>query len=283
VEPAIDAHQHFWNPARLRPPWLGPQHGILDAAFEPDDLEPLLTPAGVDRTVVVQSADLTADNELMLDYARAHMWVSAIVGWVPLESPLETAPRLDELAAEPLFRGVRHLLHEETDPHWLLRPAVLESLALLEARDLVFEIPAIFPRHLQDVPRVAAACPGLRIVVDHLGKPPLDGEGFDDWARQLRAAAGAPNVLAKISGLNTATSSTSWTSADLAPAVDVALECFGPSRLLCGSDWPVALLNGDYPRVWQATRELLAPLSEGERSAILTGTAERLYGLAAEA
>jgi L-fuconolactonase len=281
VEPAIDTHHHFWNPGRLRPPWLGPQHGILDAVFEPHDLEPLLAPAGIERTVVVQSADLTADTELMLEYARDHTWIAGVVGWVPLESPLEAAARLDELADEPRFRGVRHLLHEEADPQWVLRPTVLESLALLEARNLVFEIPAVFPRHLGDVPRVAAACPGLRIVVDHLGKPPLDREGFDEWAQQLRAAAAAPNVLAKISGLNTATSKPGWTSADLAPAVSVALECFGSARLLCGSDWPVALLNGDYARVWQATRELLAPLSDGERSAILTGTAERLYGLAA--
>jgi L-fuconolactonase len=281
VEPAIDTHQHFWNPGRLRPPWLGPQHGILDAVFEPDDLEPLLAQAGIERTVVVQSADLTADTELMLEYARDHTWIAAVVGWVPLESPLEAAARLDEFAGEPRFRGVRHLLLEEPDPHWVLRPRVLESLALLEARDLVFEIPAVFPLHLGDVPTVAAACPELRIVVDHLGKPPLDREGFDEWAQHLRAAAAAPNVSAKISGLNTATSSTNWTSADLAPAVSVALECFGPARLLCGSDWPVALLNGDYARVWQATRELLAPLSDGERSAILTGTAERLYGLAA--
>lgn len=279
MDRAVDAHQHFWNPARLPLPWLGPEHGFLNGAFEPVDLEPLLAESGVDQTVLVQSACLDADTESMLEHADAHDWIGAVVGWLPLESPAGTAARLEELADRSKLRGIRHLLHEEDDPHWILRPAVLESLALVERAGLVLEVPAIFPRHLGDVPTIARSFPELTIVVNHLAKPPLDGYGFEEWVRQLRAVATEPNVAAKISGLNTATAKRHWCAADLEPAIEVALEAFGPGRLLCGSDWPVLLLNGDYPQVWRETRHILSACTESERSQVLTGTATRLYSL----
>ena len=186
----------------------------------------------------------------MFAQAAEHDWIAAVTAWVDLLSPVTAEARLGVLAGQPALRGVRHLIHEEPDPHWILRAGVLESLAVVEERGLVLELPCVFPRHLGDLPELAQRFPRLTIVIDHLGKPPLGTEQMGEWATALRAAAELPNVCAKISGLNTMLASSDWAAVDLRPAVDVAVECFGPDRLMCGSDWPVALLNGDYaPRV----------------------------------
>lgn len=276
---AIDAHQHFWDPSRVDLPWLGPEHDPIARAFSPGDLEPLLGPAGVGRTIVVQSAGSDEDTELMLEHARGHDWVAGVVVWLPLESAERTAARLAELSTESKVCGVRHQIHDEADPHWILRPNVLESLRLVQERGLVLELPVVWPRHLADVPELARAFPQLTIVIDHLGKPPLDDD-LRAWARNLEAAAAAgPNVAAKISGLNTATANRRWNGAAFEAAVRTALDAFGAARLLCGSDWPYALLNGDYARIWRETRHVVAAVAPDEQEQLLFATAERLYRL----
>jgi L-fuconolactonase len=220
----------------------------------------------------------------MFEHVERHDWIAGVVAWLPLESPARTAARLDELSGRPKLRGVRHLIHDEADPHWIMQRAVFESLELVAAQGLVLELPAVFPRHLGDVPALAQAFPTMTIVIDHLGKPPLDGrpdgDELRDWARQIEEAAAHPNVAAKISGLNTAVSRSDWSSADFVPAVRVAVETFGPERLMCGSDWPVALLNGDFERVWAETRRTLDVVAPQHQYQMLAGTARRLYRLA---
>lgn len=275
----VDAHHHFWNPAREPQPWMTDEHAAINRAFEPSDLEPLLAAAGVQRTVLVQAAATDLDTNAMLEHASRHDWIGGVVAWVPLDAPARAGERLDELAAEPKLRGIRHLIHQEDDPHWILRPAVLEGIALLEQRGLVLELPCVFPDHLGDVPDLAQRFPRLAIVIDHLGKPPLGTPELDRWAAQLRAAAASANVAAKVSGLNTVLPAGSWDARDLQPAVEVAYECFGPDRLLCGSDWPVALLNGSYEQVWAETVRAVEAVAGDAAPLVLGGTAARLYRL----
>jgi L-fuconolactonase len=175
---------------------------------------------------------------------------------------------------------MRHLIHEEQDPDWLLQDMVIEGLKLLAERDLVFEVVAVFPNHLKHVPAVAEKVPNLRLVIDHLAKPPIKDKVMGDWAEQFAAAAEYPNVYAKISGLNTAADWESWTAADLGPYVDFAFEKFGADRLMFGSDWPVCVLAGDYAKVWTETNHALAGYSQDEIDAVLGGTAEKFYRLA---
>ena len=156
---------------------------------------------------------------------------------------------------------------------------MLESIAMLEERKLILEVPVVFPRHFDDVVSLAERFPRLRIVIDHLGKPPLGSPRMARWERELRDAAEHPNVLAKVSGLNTALNWAGWSVDDLRPAVEIALDCFGPERLMCGSDWPVALLNGDYDRVWRATAKALAAAAPNASSLLLGESARRIYRL----
>ncbi len=139
----VDCHQHFWDLDKVDYPWLVPEYGPIFRTFKPDELAPQLQAAGVDRTVLVQSANSFEDTDSMLAHAADHEWIGAVVGWVPLEDANATARVLDHTyLANPWFKGVRHLNHDEADPDWLVRPTVLDGLKVLEERKLVYEVVA---------------------------------------------------------------------------------------------------------------------------------------------
>lgn len=277
----VDSHQHFWDLEAVEYPWLVPDFGPIYRTFRPDELEPQLAAAGVDRTVLVQAANSFEDTASMLRHAERHEWIAAVVGWVPLEDAEATSRALDKYLVHPYFKGVRHLNHEEADPDWLVRPAVIDGLKVLEERRVPYDVVAVYPAHLGHVPTLAQACPGLPIVIDHLAKPPIASGDYDAWKVDMRAAAEHPNVNAKISGLNTAADWEGWTGADLIESIGFALEVFGAERLMFGSDWPVAILAGDYAKVWAETNAALEELevTDEDRASILGGTATRFYDL----
>lgn len=275
----VDAHQHFWDRARASYSWLGPELGAIDRDFQPVDLEPELRAYGVRRTVLVQAANSFEETDLMLEWAEQVDWIAAVVGWIPLDRPREAREALGGYRRYPKFKGVRHLIHTEPDVDWLVRPEVLDSLALLADEGLPFDVVAVFPDHLKHVPVIAERLPGLRLVIDHLAKPPIRERGWEPWATQLAAAAEHPNVSAKLSGLNTAADPRRWGARELQPYVDHALKCFGSRRLMFGSDWPVCLMAGDYKRVWEVANQNLAGLAPNERFEVLGGTATRVYSL----
>jgi L-fuconolactonase len=218
------------------------------------------------RRDLVQGACLDSDTDYLVDEAARNDWIGALTAWLCLEDPDRAARRLDELASSPKLRAVRHLSHNEPD-HWLTRPAVLESIAIVEERDLILEIPVVFPRHFDDVVTLAQRFAG----------PPIGGPAKARWEEELRSAAEHENVFAKVSGLNTSLDWSDWSAHDLRPSVEIALDGFGPHRVMCGSDWPVALLNGDYDRVWQATSEVLVALAPNAADLLLGETARRVY------
>ena len=274
----IDAHLHLWDVDRGHYLWLDPSTP-LHRSWTTDDAAPLLQAAGIDAAVLVQAEDSYADTVAMLATADAHDWVAGVVGWVPLSKPQEAVRALDHFTGHSCFKGVRHLTHDEADPAWLLRAGVDESLSEVAARDLALDVVAVTPEHLRLVPTLAERHPDLRIVVDHLAKPPIAARGWDPWAGAMAAAAEGPNVHAKLSGLGTAADWDTWTASDLQPYVDHVLEVFGAERVLYGGDWPVATLAGDYQRTHDETTKTLAGLSAAERDRVLGGTAVHVYRL----
>lgn len=275
----IDAHQHFWNLDLVEYPWLGPQHGPIYRTYEPPELEPLLKAAGIDQTVVVQAANSYADTDYMLQQADRYTWIGAVIGWVPLLRPDEAARALDRYTRHPKFRGIRHLIHDEPDPDWIMQERAIAGLQLLADRDLIYEVVAVFPNHLKHVPTLAERLPNLTLIIDHLAKPPIKDKLMEPWATQLATAARYPNVYAKISGLNTAADPDTWSAADLKPYIDFAIEQFGVDRIIWGSDWPVCELAGDYAKVWAETNRALEGRPQMEIDAVLGGTAVRVYNL----
>jgi L-fuconolactonase len=275
----IDSHVHVWDARRAEYPWLAdlPQ---LPRVAELAEMGPDLTAAGVDEVVLVQAADNTEDTENMLRTARAIEQVAGVVAWVPLRDASAADALLSRWRDEPVC-GVRHLVHRDADPDLLIDPAVDETLDLLTERHLAFDVCAETPHLLALVPELAARHPGLSLVVDHLGKPPIRGRGWLPWANLLADAAEPPNVVAKLSGLNTA-AGPSWSSADFTPYVEHACSVFGPRRLMYGGDWPFARLAArSYEEVWNGLWGTLTALPETDRRSILGDTARRVYRLPA--
>jgi L-fuconolactonase len=274
----VDTHQHYWNLSEVEYSWLIPAYGPIYDTFEPHDLGPLLKAAGIDKTVLVQSANSYEDTASMLVHSDYNDFIGAVIGWVDLLNPDETNRRIEQYKKHPKFRGMRHLIHEEKNPDWVVQEVVIESLKVLASHNMIFEVVAVFPNHLKHVPTLSARVPTLKMAIDHLAKPPIKDKQMSPWSDQMKAAAENPNVYAKISGLNTA-AAPDWTAADLKPYIDFAAECFSPNRLMFGSDWPVCLLAGDFNKVWVETNKALVGYTDADKDAMLGDSAARFYNL----
>ncbi|MGY0539928.1 amidohydrolase family protein [Nocardioides sp. YJ-D4] len=275
----IDSHQHVWDLTRSPYPWLGPDVPEYNRTFTFDEVRPQLRAQGVDATVLVQSDDHDGDTDLMIEVADRHPEVVGIVVYVPLDQPDLAAERLESLRGDDRVVGVRNLIHNIPDPDWILRPDVAEGLGLLERLGLTYDHVSVLPRHLEHVATLSERHPDLRIVIDHLSKPPIGDAEREPWWSLIERAAENPKVFGKVSGLYPGAAPDSWTVAGIQPFVDRAVEVFGPSRLMYGGDWPISTTAGGYGRVFAGLREALAGLSSGEREEIYAGSARRFYGL----
>jgi L-fuconolactonase len=278
----IDAHQHVWDLDRSPYPWLGPQVPAWNRTFTFEEVRPQLARNGVAATVLVQSDDHDGDTELMLEVAAHHPEVVAVVAYVPLDRPEQAARRLEELQRDDRVVGVRNLIHDRPDPDWILRPEVDEGLSVLEAAGATFDYVAVLPRHLEHVPTLVERHPDLRIVIDHLSKPPIGAPDVEPWWSLIAAAAEGPLVHAKVSGLYPGEAPATWTADAVRPFVDRALEVFGPERLMYGGDWPISVTAGGYDRVIAGLADVLAGLAEDEQEQLWSGTARRFYRISEE-
>lgn len=271
----VDAHQHFIFPSRVHYPWLEDAAlAPLRRDFTPEDLRPLLAECGVQRTIVVQARGSLEETRELLQIAAATDYVAGVVGWVDLRDP-QVGQVLDELRALPggsYLVGIRHQVHDEPDPNWLLLPEVERGLAALEPRGLVYDL-LVRTRELPAALACVQNFPKLRFVLDHLAKPNIAQGQWDDWLRALEPMAAQANVWVKLSGLVTEASWEHWKPEDLAPYIRQALELFGPSRCMFGSDWPVCTLAASYAQVKEA---LVGALGQPDR-AVLGKNAIQVY------
>lgn len=259
----IDTHVHCWDLGRARYDWLDGDGTLLNRNYAFSELQPEFQTAGIDQGVLVQAANNLEDTELMLETARTFPAIAGVVGWLPLEAPERVQRLLDEqFRQEPYFKGVRHLIHNEADARWLLREPVLDSLRILAAEGLPYDVVGISPEHLETVLEVAARIPGLRLMLDHLNQPPVAAkEAFGHWGELMTEVAQHTQIWCKISGLGTtAGKGSAWTADDIKPYVAYVLERFGAARCVCGGDWPVSLLAAPYAKTWQVYREVIGGL-----------------------
>jgi L-fuconolactonase len=278
----VDAHHHLWDPGRRAYPWMDESVAAIRRPFGVEDLEAAAGPHGFGQTIAVQAVSVVEETEELLAVAAASGRVAGVVGWVDLAGP-EVAATLAALRARPGGEGlvgVRHQVHDEPDPDWLLRDRVTDGLAAVAAAGLVYDL-LVRERELPAARVIAERLPELSLVVDHLAKPRIREGAMEPWAGELAALARHPNVACKVSGLVTEADWNTWTPAQLVPYVRHAAEVFGPERLLFGSDWPVCLLAAGYGEVVAATAEALerAGLGPAERDAVFGTNARRLYHL----
>jgi L-fuconolactonase len=273
----VDSHQHFWQVGRFDYPWMSSDLGVLYRDYSPSDLEPILAANDVAKTVLVQASNTVAESRWLLELADQYPFIAGVVGWIDLMNP-NCADQLEELVAHPKFKGVRHLVESEPQDDWLAQPSVLRGLKQLALRQLSYDL-LVHPRHLKHVHTAAEHCSDLRLVIDHLAKPPIARGEFSEWSKQFRPLADVTNIHCKLSGLVTEANWNSWTTDDLRPYIDFALDSFGPDRLMFGSDHPVCLLAASYERVLDSFQEVLRDLDDGQRTKIFRDNALEFYRL----
>jgi L-fuconolactonase len=274
----IDAHHHFWGPGRSAHHWPDSARDTLSRAYMPEDLRPELERCGIAGSVLIQVAQHTDETVEFLKIAREHPFVRGVVGWVPLADPDACARALESLRERKLV-GIRHLISYEPDPAWLLQDKVIESLTLLAAAGLAFDAIPINTAQFKSVIEVARRLPDLRIVVNHLGRPPIPEQGWEPWASLAIAAAEYPNLSMKLSiGLDVIVR-WRWATQEVRRYSDHVLASFGANRVMAASNWPVILVGATFAECWAGITDLVRGLSDAERWAVMGATAEKIYRL----
>jgi L-fuconolactonase len=270
----IDAHQHFWRLARGDYAWLTLEFGAIYRDFGPEDLAPHLAARGIAASILVQAAPTEAETAFLLDLAARTDFVAGVIGWTDFSAP-DAGAAIARLATNPLLIGLRPMVQDLPDDDWLLRADLAPAFEALTAHRLVFDA-LIKPRHLRRLARVLERHPDLQVVIDH-GAKPMIGAGEDAaWRADISAVAQYSNVACKLSGLVTEAPS-NWTIDDLSPYAEHLLSCFGPERLMWGSDWPVVNLAADYSRWWITADRLMDSLDAQAKARVFGGNAINTY------
>jgi L-fuconolactonase len=273
----IDAHQHFWNPARGDYDWMPMDNEILARPYTSADLAPHLADYGIDATILVQAAATVHETEYMLGIADATPFVAGVVGWVDFENPGDLAV-LKRLSKHPKFKGVRPMIQDIPDVNWMLRDDVQWAFRAICDLDLSFDALG-FPPHLENFLTILKRYPDMRAVIDHCMKPQIrdhsDGN-FRFWADGMTRLAQETKAFCKFSALVTE-ANPDWTSEDLKPYADHVISVFGSDRVMWGSDWPVCRLVASYDAWRTAAEALTMGLTTSEKADIYGGTAARFY------
>ncbi len=276
----IDTHLHTWDLNKLDYYWLKGEESILAKTYFVADIEPELKNANITAAILVQATNSLAETDWLLQLAEAYSYILGAVVWLPLMQPEQVAALIDTYKANPYFSGVRHQIHDEADPAWLLQPAVVASLGILEQHDIPFDIVGTKPAHIETALKLAHQLPNLRMVFDHLNQPPAnDTLAYHEWKRLMLEAAQHPHFFAKISGLGTAIGNgKQWSAKEIRYAIEYIIAAFGVDRIFCGGDWPVSLLAGSYSYTWQQYQLVIDDLlSAPDAHKLYSGNAEIFY------
>lgn len=283
----VDSHHHLW-PAEVmgRQDWRPADDAVIHRAFETEEFAALRAAAGVSASVVMQSVDAADENDRLFAYAAADPDIAGVVAWAPLRQPGDARGVIDSLlaaqgatpGAERLC-GVRCLIGRD-DLDWALKPEGLALFRSIAAAGLAWDVVPITPAQRRTVARLATEVPALRIVIDHLGAPPLDGD-WASWRSALSEIAAAEGAAVKLSvGVAVLDAMPAWDRDFVATAFSHALEVFGPQRAMLGSNWPVVLLRSEYGQAWGDANSVIDDLLTGaDADAVRHGTAAGWYGL----
>ena len=278
----IDAHHHLWRYSAEEYGWIDEEMAALRRDFLPSDLKAAMAPAGIDGTIAVQARQSLDETRWLLDLADATDAIRGVVGWAPIAG--EDFPGvMEEFDGRAKLKGLRHVIQDERDPHYILREDFNSGIRAMVDSGLVYEI-LIFERHLEDAIHFVDEHPRQPFVLDHIAKPLIAAGQFEPWATRMHELGRRENGWCKLSGMVT---EADWRTdparasslATLKPYLDVAVEAFGATRLMAGSDWPVCLLATTYAQWFELLRIYFADFSEPERAAIFGGTAIEVYQL----
>lgn len=273
----IDSHQHFWKYDPDRDGWITEDMSVIRRNFLPEDLQGPLAETGIDGSIAVQADQSAIETNFLLRLADENPSILGVVGWIDLMAPSLWA-QLELYAEERKLLGFRHILQSEP-AEFMLQEAFVKGLKILSDANFTYDL-LIYEHQMDEALELMSALPDtFQVVIDHLAKPKIADRSFESWAYYLQQFAERENVQMKLSGMVTEASWAGWQSSDFQPYLDLALELFGPNRLMFGSDWPVCLVAASYDQVFGIVNDYISQLSDDEQGMILGGTAAKFYNI----
>jgi L-fuconolactonase len=273
----IDSHQHFWNYEPVKHAWLDDDMAVIRRDFTPLDLKKIFTENGVDGCVVVQADQTLEETDFLLKLSDKNDFIKGIVGWVDLRAS-NIGSVLNQYSKFDKIKGFRHVVQGEADHNFLLRPAFLNGISLLEKHNFTYDI-LIFPHQLGATLEFVKKFPNQKFVIDHMAKPYIKDGFFDGWAALMTEIGEQKNVYCKLSGMINEAGYKTWTPQQIGPYMSLVLNAFGADRIMFGSDWPVCLVAGNYNKVKGLVTNFIATLSPLEQDAIMGKNAIEFYNL----
>jgi len=273
----IDAHHHLWKFKPVEYSWIDDSMPVLRRDYLPADLEPQMAESGVTGTVVIQARQKVEETRWLLEQAEGNGFIRGVVGWVDLSTG-HLEEQLDEFTVHPRLVGVRHVLQDEPDHEFMLRPEFTRGIGNLKDYGLTYDL-LIFPKHLKKATELIKRFPDQKFVLDHISKPLIKSGLMRPWQDDIFRLAEQENVWCKISGLVTEADPKNWKYEDFVPYLDAVAEAFGTDRLMVGSDWPVCLLAGEYREVMNIPVRYFEAFSSGEKEKIFKNNCIEFYGL----
>ncbi len=274
----IDSHHHFWKYDPVEYSWMNQEMGILKQNYGPDELENEIRKVEIDGVVSVQASQSIKETDDLLYHAQNNEFIKGVVGWFPLaDSGVKS--ELERYADNQWLKGVRHVVQDEPDDRFILGKDFNRGISLLREFDLVYDI-LIYERQLSASIEFVDQHPEQIFVLDHIAKPRIKDKLLDPWKFKMYQLAERENVSCKLSGIATEGEWGEWQESDLRPYMEIALDAFGPERMMFGSDWPVARLAVEYAPWVNICRSFISRLSEDEQILVEGGVATQIYKLA---
>nr|WP_299174940.1 amidohydrolase family protein [uncultured Allomuricauda sp.] len=273
----IDSHQHFWNYDPVTHAWINPQMEVIKKDFLPSNLAPILKHAQMDGCVAVQAEQSEKETDFLLQCAKENPFVLGVVGWLDLCSQ-DIEQKLDSYSKYPKLKGLRHIVQDEADDHFMLKPNFLRGISKLETYGFTYDI-LIYPKQLPAAVELVKMFPKQRFVLDHIAKPVINGNIDSKWEHRIQQLGSFKNVYCKVSGMVTETSQNAFDNEDFHPYLDIVFKSFATNRIMFGSDWPVCLLSASYPRVLSILDAYLKQFSEEVQNQVMGLNAQEFYNL----
>ena len=273
----IDSHQHFWHYSPTEHTWMSDSMSAIRRDFLPEDLQPLLTSLSFDGCIAVQARQTLEETRWLLELADRFSFIKGVVGWLDLCSP-ELSGQLEQFGHHPKLVGVRHVVQDEPDDEFVLRPEFRRGIAQLREFDLTYDL-LLFPKHIPAAVHLVEEFPDQPFVLDHIAKPSIARGLLSPWREEIQRLAQFSNVSCKLSGMVTEAKWREWKPEEFRPYLDTVVETFGSDRLMIGSDWPVCILSSDYASTMQLVIEYIQQFPEDAQAAILGGNCARFYGI----
>ncbi|MEM9025769.1 MAG: amidohydrolase family protein [Verrucomicrobiota bacterium] len=273
----IDAHHHFWKYKPELFPWITEELSVVARDFLPEEFEQVIKTSGIDSTVAIHNFRSLEETDTFLTYAEKFSWISAVVGWFPLVSD-DVSNIVSEYAKNPWIVGARDILQFPEVSPYFEKPAFHRGLKAVANFGLTYDL-LIGPWQIEPCIQLVDAHPDLQFILSHLGKPPIASGDIGAWETSFIEISKRSNVVCKLSGLPLEANFPDWKEHDITPCIQLALDCFGPSRLMFGSDWPPCLMATSYQAWFNLVEKSLSSLSIDEQAQIWSGTATQIYGL----